>query len=129
MEMYRNRFNLGITLRRLGRIEDSIDELKKACDLQPNKAASLNNLGLSQFEQAQWSDATESYNKAIHLETQKNDENSTTTKNLAFYYNNRGLVFYHTMCHDEALRDFEEAIRIDPENAETYYNRGNVYLH
>jgi Flp pilus assembly protein TadD len=47
MEMYKNRFNLGITLRRLGRLDDSIDELKKACDLQPNKAAAHNNLGLS----------------------------------------------------------------------------------
>lgn len=33
LEMYRNRFNLGITLRRLGRLDDSIDELRKACDL------------------------------------------------------------------------------------------------
>jgi len=32
-EMYRNRFNLGITLRRLGRLDESIDELRKACDL------------------------------------------------------------------------------------------------
>jgi tetratricopeptide (TPR) repeat protein len=50
MEMYKIRFNLGITLRRLGRIDDSIEELRKASDLQPNKAAVFNNLGLSQFE-------------------------------------------------------------------------------
>ena len=48
--MYKNRFNLGITLRRLGRLEDSVDELRKACDLQNNKSAAHNNLGLSQFE-------------------------------------------------------------------------------
>jgi Flp pilus assembly protein TadD len=47
MDTYKNYFNLGITLRRLGRIDDSIDALKKASDLQPNKGAVFNNLGLS----------------------------------------------------------------------------------
>lgn len=29
----------------------------------------------------------------------------------------------------EALNDFDEAVKLDPKNAEVYYNRGNVYLH
>jgi tetratricopeptide (TPR) repeat protein len=33
------------------------------------------------------------------------------------------------MGFEEAIKDFEDAIKYDKNNAETYYNRGNVYLH
>jgi len=42
-------FNLGVTYRRLGKLEASIDKLKRANELQPNKASYANNLGLSYF--------------------------------------------------------------------------------
>jgi Flp pilus assembly protein TadD len=39
--------NLGINMRRVGNLEQSVQELRKAIDLQPNKAQAHNNLGLS----------------------------------------------------------------------------------
>jgi len=48
-EQGRYMFNLGVTYRRLGKLEASIEKLKRANELQPNKASYSNNLGLSYF--------------------------------------------------------------------------------
>lgn len=61
--------NLGINLRRINKLEESITYLKKACDLSPNKPQAHNNLGLSYFEKEEWDEALSSYTKAINLES------------------------------------------------------------
>jgi tetratricopeptide (TPR) repeat protein len=38
-------------------------------------------------------------------------------------------VNYHLLYHEDALKDFEQAIGMDNTNPENYYNRGNLYLH
>jgi tetratricopeptide (TPR) repeat protein len=56
-------------------------------------------------------------------------ETDTISPNISFYYNNRGLMYYHTLCFEDAIKDYEEAIKYDSTSAETFYNRANVYLH
>jgi len=46
-KVYNIRYNLGITLRRVGRLDESIEELKKAVEVQQDKPPAWNNLGLS----------------------------------------------------------------------------------
>lgn len=51
----KERFQLGVTLRRIdGKLNESISELKKACEGQNTKPNYINNLGLSYFENEQW---------------------------------------------------------------------------
>jgi serine/threonine protein kinase len=42
-------------------------------------------------------------------------------------YNNRGTTYDTLGSHDEALADFDAAIRLDPNHANAYVNRGKTY--
>lgn len=46
---------------------------------------------------------------------------------LSKAYSNRGDAFEQKRDHDRALADVNEAIRLDPNNAEAYNVRGSVY--
>ena len=43
-------------------------------------------------------------------------------------YNNRGLVYYKLGQYREALADYNEAIRLNPDVADVYSNRGTIYF-
>lgn len=102
--------NLGINLRRVGKLEQSVVELKNAITLQSNKAQAHNNLGLSLFELQDWSEALQSYSKAINLEAQSVAELGLTKEYLALYLNNKGLALYHLRNFQEAITEFDAAI-------------------
>jgi tetratricopeptide (TPR) repeat protein len=48
-------------------------------------------------------------------------------RDLAVLYSNRGSEWYDLGNNDRAMRDHNEAIRIDPKYGSAYSNRGNVY--
>jgi lipoprotein NlpI len=48
-------------------------------------------------------------------------------KNLTGAYLNRGLAYDAEGDYDHALADYDQAIRLDPNNATAYNNRGNAY--
>jgi tetratricopeptide (TPR) repeat protein len=50
-----------------------------------------------------------------------------TTGNLSTIYNNRGTAFSSKGDHDSAIQDYNEAIRLSPNDAYTYRNRGIDY--
>lgn len=102
--------NLGINLRRVGKLEQSVVELKNAITLQSNKAQAHINLGLSLFELQDWSEALQSYSKAINLEAQSVADLGLTKEYLALYLNNKGLALYHLRNFQEAITEFDAAI-------------------
>jgi tetratricopeptide (TPR) repeat protein len=59
------RFNKGICYRRLGKLEASIEDLKKAVDYRNDKASAHNNLGLSYFEKEDFEESLNEFTKAI----------------------------------------------------------------
>ncbi len=46
-------------------------------------------------------------------------------KNLAWALNNRGTVYHAKGENDLAIKDYTEAVRLNPEYTSGYYNRGN----
>jgi tetratricopeptide (TPR) repeat protein len=76
----------------LGKLEESIDDLKKARDMRPDKAAAYNNLGLSYFEKEEFENSIIEFQKAIQYEQH------------SFHYNNLGLAFYHMNKLEEAKK-------------------------
>jgi tetratricopeptide (TPR) repeat protein len=48
------------------------------------------------------------------------------TKNVKAYFN-RGRDYLELKDYVKAIRDFTEAIRLDPNNSSAYWNRGNAY--
>ena len=64
------------------------------------------------------------------------DEGKGSIGELAFYYNNIGLTWYHQSSlevHDpdaikNSIRAYNKAIKKNPTEAVYFFNRGNVYL-
>ncbi len=48
-------------------------------------------------------------------------------KNLSWAYNNRGYAFSDLGEHRRAIEDYDQALRLDPDNALAYNNRGYAY--
>jgi protein O-mannosyl-transferase len=49
-------------------------------------------------------------------------------KTVPIAYNNRGLIFKDRNRNEEALKDFNKAIELNPAYASAYNNRGNIYI-
>ncbi|NET01300.1 MAG: tetratricopeptide repeat protein [Sphaerospermopsis sp. SIO1G2] len=62
------------------------------------------------------------YTEAIALLNQLIDSDQN-----AIDYNNRGLVFFQSGDHEQALRDYNTAIELNPHLATVYNNRANCY--
>eukprot|EP01012_Entosiphon_sulcatum_P018248 TRINITY_DN2298_c1_g1_i2.p1 TRINITY_DN2298_c1_g1~~TRINITY_DN2298_c1_g1_i2.p1 ORF type:complete len:376 (+),score=63.31 TRINITY_DN2298_c1_g1_i2:328-1455(+) len=110
-------FHRGNTHRELDNLDQSIDDLKNAVELDDRNAMAQNNLGLSYFEKGDYKNSVHCFAKAIELDGKK-----------AVFYNNRGLAFFRLQRYEESLGDFNDAIRLDDNNANIYFNRGNSYL-
>ena len=96
--------------------------------MRGDEASAWNNLGLSYFENEQFDEALSAYGTAIQKETTAVDEKNVNPEHLSFYFKNRGLAYYHLGEMVEAKHDYDEAIKLNQENADNYFNRGNVYL-
>ncbi len=48
-------------------------------------------------------------------------------KDLAIIYINRGAAYYYKGQYDRAIADFDQAIKLNPKDAEVYFIRGNAY--
>ncbi len=58
-------FHRGICLRKLGKLQESIKDLKDALTSRPDSDSALNNLGLSHFENEDFEESLICFEKAI----------------------------------------------------------------
>ena len=86
-------------------------------------AAVHNNLGLSYFENDQFSEAVSQFEQAYQKEDQQRGQERS------FYLKNKGLARYHQGMMDAAEADYLEAKNLNAENADVFFNLGNVYLY
>ncbi|MFH1057649.1 MAG: tetratricopeptide repeat protein [Pseudomonadota bacterium] len=63
---------------------------------------------------------------AIKRFTQAIDSGGLAKENLAVAHNNRGNAYDDQGQPDQALKDYDQAIKLDPRLAEAYYNRAFV---
>ena len=50
-----------------------------------------------------------------------------TKENLSTFYNNRGAAYFDKRDFDHAIKDYNEAIRLNPKLAASFYGRGDSY--
>ena len=116
--VYKAYYNRGNCYRKMGRMEDSLSDMRKAVDIEPRNPAGHNNLGLTLFEAGKYDDAVASFTEAVAID----DRNPT-------FYNNRGLALYHKGDLEAALADLNEAVSRDSSkrpDPNFYFNRGNT---
>ena len=140
----------GIEAGQRGQYSDSIQDLTKAIELEPDHADAYNFRGLAYDNQGKHDHAIQDYTKAIELEPDHTDayylrglayssqgkhdhaiQDHTKAIELepdhADAYNFRGLAYDNQGKHDHAIQDYTKAIELEPDYADAYHGRGDAY--
>ena len=56
------------------------------------------------------------------------EASSTMPAKLAVAFTSRGNAYYDKGLSDLAISDFDQALKLDPQNAEPFYDRGSAYF-
>lgn len=108
---------LGYALYRLKRHQESVESLKKAVSLGSSGKNTQEILGLNYLEMKKWEEA-----KQIFMETARTDYSSFSTHyNLGFAAKNSGD-------YSAAVRGYERAVQIKPDNAQAQFELGMCYI-
>lgn len=97
---------LGWSLSHMGRYEEAIRECQKAINLDPDHGNPYNDIGVYLMELGRPEEAIEYLNKALN------------TKNYCCYqfpHFNLGRIYLDKKDYARAKKEFEEALRIDPD--------------
>lgn len=113
----------------------ALADFNKALELEPKNAEALTNRGYVACLRGRYDEALRDLDEAIRVAPQS-----------ALAYNHRGTVYSrqwrqgrapkyllraggpgHVELAKKALKDFDEAIRLEPQNAQAFNNRGAVY--
>jgi predicted TPR repeat methyltransferase len=107
---------LGVLKHQRGASEEAVQLIRRAIDLEPERATFWNNLGNILFEAGRWTEALQVYERSIELDGDAN----------ADVWNNLGVVRRALGRTAEAAQAYEKAIEIDPRHADAYHNMGNL---
>jgi tetratricopeptide (TPR) repeat protein len=108
---YAAHFNLGITYKEMGLIEEAIDEFKKAMKEKSWRLKSLEMLGLCHELLDQNEKAEDIYKIVINTDNFREDEK------IAFFYH-LGNLFARKGDYEDALKNYKKATQIDREFAD-----------
>ncbi|MFM6911208.1 MAG: tetratricopeptide repeat protein, partial [Dolichospermum sp.] len=105
---------LSVVYRKSNQLDKALAAINKAIQLQPNNPNVYVQKGVVLFSLKKYREAAAAINKAIEL-----------SPRAAFYYN-RGVVRKELGDKQGAIDDYNQAIKINPNLAQAYYNRGFV---
>jgi len=112
---HRAHYNLGISLKEQGRLEEAIGYFSKTVRIKPDDAEAYNNLGSTLVLQGRLTEAVEYLSKALRIKP-----------DYAGVHNNLGVALKKQGRLEEAADYFSKAIRIKPDYAEAHNNLGYV---
>ena len=98
-----------------GRLEDAEKIYQSIIKLQPRHADALHGLGLIDLFRGKPQEAIKWFNQALKIE-----------KNAA-YFNNRGSAYFEIKKMQEALADYQVALKMQAEFTDAQYNLANLY--
>ena len=107
--------NLGVFLKKQGRLEEAIDQYLKALRIESDYADAHSNLGAALSDQGKLKEAIAHYYEALRIKP-----------DLAEAHNNLGYAIKRQGKLEEAIGHYLEALRIKPEFAAAHNNLGNA---
>jgi tetratricopeptide (TPR) repeat protein len=124
--------NLGVALASQGRHEEATRHYSEALRIKPQYAKAHNNLGVALAQLGNVEEAVKHFAEALRVKPQYADEYNSLGLALARLgepqyadaHNNLGLVLASQGKHEEAMRHYSEALRIEPQYADAHNNLG-----
>jgi formylglycine-generating enzyme required for sulfatase activity/lipopolysaccharide biosynthesis regulator YciM len=112
-------YNLGRLFRDLKRYREAIAEYQRALTLDGKWSYPHNGLGVVYRDLKRYGEAIAEYQRAIDIDLE----------NDPLPHNNLGDVYFwdHQGSSAAAIKEYKEAIRLDPKWAEPYFSLGSVY--
>ena len=101
--------DMGICLRREGKIDEAIQYYCKALKLAPTDSSLLYNIGMAHAENKKYNDAIHYFTKSIELDMDILHSSSTVPYNI-------GLIYCKINMFNEADQMFKIALQVDPTN-------------
>ncbi|MEO6883679.1 MAG: tetratricopeptide repeat protein [Bacteroidia bacterium] len=150
-------YNLGVTFYECGLQDSAMKMYQKTIALNPKYTNALNNLGVIYFNKKEYDNAIHyltialsmdtnyldpivnigasyqnenNYTKAIYYYNkglQKSPNNQSILKNLSNMYNGIGIQYFQKKDYDNAMENFNLAMKYDPSAANPYGNMGVIY--
>ena len=128
MEMYRlalevlptfqrARNNLGVGLRRRGKVQEAIEQYNMAIEFDPSFSDAHANLGAAYLSLGRVEDAV----KELRIASRQSESN-------AYFHHHLGVVQYQLMQYEEAIKEFKRALSREPDLAVARYFLGESYL-
>ncbi len=97
-------------------LQQKLAELKNIVAADPTNFQAWATLGNEYFDSNQFMDAIEAYDRALKIQPNSPD-----------ILTDQGVMFKRLGWFDRAIKNFEEANKIDPNHATSIYNLGIVY--
>jgi len=132
-------FNLGVDCRKRGDKHGAIKAWTEALSINPNNPYAYYDRGVTKAELGDYIGALEDFNQAIHIHPryanaylQRDkvrrkllEDNNTFLINFedAFKFCQFGKYLLHNKDYKEAIKNFDQALQLNPNIAEAYYNR------
>lgn len=116
----RNYLSLGSVYYRRGYFEPAAAAFRLAARDDPGSAEAYYGLGSAYLEQAKPAEARDYFERAVQLQASYPDTKADSWNNLGILAARQGRT-------DEAVRDFEEALRENPHHLIALENLGNAY--
>jgi Tfp pilus assembly protein PilF len=110
------RNNLGVALRRRGRVDEAIEQYKLALEQDPRYVEAHSNLGTAYFNQGRTEEALKEYLLAA--------ENAGPD---GYVHQRLGVTFFRLGRYEDAIKQFRKALSKEPEMADAHYHLGECY--
>jgi len=112
---------LGMVYSRMRQYDFALRYVKRAIELDPDKGAYYNQLGVLWTEQRRFKEALEAFLKAVKSKFRGDEELQKAWQNLGYCH--RELLQW-----DEAIRAYQRAIELQPRVASAHLSLGEMYL-
>ncbi|RPH42766.1 MAG: tetratricopeptide repeat protein, partial [Planctomycetota bacterium] len=113
----RSRNNLGVALRRRGRVDEAIEQYKLAIEKDPKYVEAHSNLGTAYLHQGRTEEALQEYRLAA--------ENASGVD--GYVHERLGVTFLRLNRYEDAIKQFRKALSKEPELADARYHLGECY--